>query len=184
MPAAISASTRHLHRYLLAERSTLGQWWSDFLSALRTGWVVGLTTTALAAVLLFNLLLAGTQVLPGWQAVIAVGLVGLTALALALLLAGPLPAQASLRVGKAKLAKALRSGLKVTLRGAQPGRQAIVAKRGKRVVARGTAKVGADGTATVTLRFTKGGKKALRSARSVKLAISGGGAKAAVTLKR
>lgn len=85
LPAAISASTRHLHRYLLAERSTLGQWWSDFLSALRTGWVVGLTTTALAAVLLFNLLLAGTQVLPGWQAVIAVGLVALTALALVLL---------------------------------------------------------------------------------------------------
>lgn len=85
LPAAISASTRHLHRYLLAERSTLGQWWSDFLSALRTGWVVGLTTTAIAAVLLFNLLLAGTQVLPGWQAVIAVGLVALTALALALL---------------------------------------------------------------------------------------------------
>ena len=97
---------------------------------------------------------------------------------------GPMPAQATLRVGKAKLAKALRSGLKVTLRGAQPGRQAIVAKRGKRVVARGTATVRADGTATVTLRFTKAGKKALRSARSVKLAISGGGAKAAVTLKR
>lgn len=85
LPAAISASTRHLHRYLLAERSTLGQWWSDFLSALRTGWVVGLTTTALAAILLFNLLLAGTQVLPGWQAVFAVGLAALTALALALL---------------------------------------------------------------------------------------------------
>ena len=95
-----------------------------------------------------------------------------------------MPAQATLRVGKAKLAKALRSGLKVTLRGAQPGRQAIVAKRGKRVVARGTATVRADGSATVTLRFTKAGKRALRGARSVKLAISGGGAKAAVTLKR
>jgi uncharacterized membrane protein YesL len=85
LPAAIAASTRHLHRYLLAERSTLGQWWSDFLSALRTGWVVGLTTAVLAAVLLFNLLLAGTQVLPGWQAVFAVGLVALAALALTLL---------------------------------------------------------------------------------------------------
>ena len=97
---------------------------------------------------------------------------------------GPLPTQAKLRVAKAKLAKALRSGLKVTLRGAQPGRRAIVAKRGTRVVARGTAKVAADGRATVTLRFTKAGKRALRSARSVKLAISGGGAKATVTLKR
>ena len=36
----------------------------------------------------------------------------------------------------------------------------------------------------MTLRFTKAGKRALRGARSVKLAISGGGAKAAVTLKR
>ena len=78
---------------------------------------------------------------------------------------GPLSTQAKLRVAKAKLAKALRSGLKVTLRGAQPGRRAIVAKRGTRVVARGTAKVAADGAATATLRFTKVGKRALRSAR-------------------
>ena len=97
---------------------------------------------------------------------------------------GPLPAQAKLRVAKAQLAKALRSGLKVTLRGARPGKRAIVAKRGKKVVAKGTANVRADGTATVTLRFTKAGKKALRGARSARLAISGGGAKAAVTLKR
>ncbi|HYH89934.1 MAG TPA: hypothetical protein VEX67_11910 [Solirubrobacteraceae bacterium] len=93
-------------------------------------------------------------------------------------------ARASLRVGKLNLAKALRSGLKVTLRGAQPGRQAIVAERGKRVVARGTARVGVNGMATLTLRFTKAGKRALRGARSVKLAISGGGARATVTLKR
>lgn len=84
LPAAIVASTRHLHRYLLAERSTLGQWGADFLAALRTGWIVGLTTTALAAVLLFNLLLAGTQVLPGWPVVFAVGLLALAALVLAL----------------------------------------------------------------------------------------------------
>lgn len=85
LPAAIAASTRHLHRYLLAERSTLRQWWQDYLSALRTGWIVGLAAAALGAVLLFNLLLAGTQVLPGWQAVFAVGLVGLGALAITLL---------------------------------------------------------------------------------------------------
>lgn len=85
LPAALVASIRHLHRYLLAERSTLGQWWADYASALRTGWVVGLTTTALAVVLLFNLLLAGTQVLPGWQLVFVVGLLALTALILVLL---------------------------------------------------------------------------------------------------
>ncbi|GAB3535628.1 hypothetical protein GCM10027403_13650 [Arthrobacter tecti] len=85
LPAALAASTRHLHRYLLAERSTLGQWWEDFVSALRTGWVVGLTTTALAVVLLFNLLLAGTQVLPGWLLVLAVCFLALTALVFVLL---------------------------------------------------------------------------------------------------
>jgi hypothetical protein len=93
-------------------------------------------------------------------------------------------AGATLRVTKAKLAKALRSGLKLTLAGARPGRQAIVAKRGRKVVARGTAKVGANGTGKVTLRFTKAARKALRHARTVKLAVSGGGAKASVTLKR
>jgi hypothetical protein len=72
----------------------------------------------------------------------------------------------------------------VTLRGAKPGRRTITAKRGRKVVARGSARVSAAGTATVTLRFTKAGKRALRGARTVKLAISGGGAKATVTLKR
>jgi hypothetical protein len=97
---------------------------------------------------------------------------------------GPLPAPAKLRITKAKLAKALRSGLKVTLRGASPGRQGIVAKRGRKVVARGTAMVGASGVAKVTLRFTRPAKRMLRHARTVKLTISGGGARAAVTLKR
>jgi WD40-like Beta Propeller Repeat len=96
----------------------------------------------------------------------------------------PAPALATLRVTKAKLAKALRSGLRLSLAGARPGRQAIVAKRGRKVVARGTARVAADGTAKLTLRFTKAAKKTLRRARTVKLAISGGGAKAAVTLRR
>lgn len=85
LPAAIAASTRHLHRYLLAERSTFGQWWSDFVAALRTGWLVGLMTVLLAAVLFFNLVLAGTQVLPGWQVVFVVGLGAVAALAVALL---------------------------------------------------------------------------------------------------
>ena len=70
------------------------------------------------------------------------------------------------------------------LQGAVARRLTLVAKRGKRIVARGSAKVGAAGTATVTLRFTKAAKRSLRSARSVRLKISGGGATVAVTLKR
>ena len=73
----------------------------------------------------------------------------------------------------------------MTLAGATPGRVAVTAKRGRKLVARGTARVGASGTAKVTLRFTRAGKRALRGARTVKLARSaGGGAKATVTLKR
>lgn len=85
LPAALAASTRHLHRYLRADRSTIGQWWSDFGAALRTGWIVGLTTTAAAAVLSFNLLLAGTRVLPGWQVVVAGGALAGVLVALILL---------------------------------------------------------------------------------------------------
>jgi hypothetical protein len=66
---------------------------------------------------------------------------------------GPLATTTTLRVKKLKLAKALHSGLDLTLNGAWPGRQALTAKRGRKLVARGTAKVGANGTAAVTLRF-------------------------------
>jgi hypothetical protein len=98
--------------------------------------------------------------------------------------AAPAATVATLRVTKVKLARALRSGLRLTLAGARPGRQAIVAKRGRKVVARGTATVAANGAARVTLRFTKAARKALRRARSVMLTIAGGGATAAVTLRR
>ena len=69
-------------------------------------------------------------------------------------------------------------------KGARAGRITLVAKRGKRIVARGSAKVGARGTATVTLRFTRAAKRSLRCARSIKLKISGAGTTLAVTLKR
>jgi hypothetical protein len=92
--------------------------------------------------------------------------------------------RARLLVAKPQLAKALRSGLKVRLEGAQAGRVTLVAKRGKKIVARGSAKVGKSGAATVTLRFTKAAKRSLRSARSIKLKLSGGGTRASVTLKR
>jgi WD40-like Beta Propeller Repeat len=96
----------------------------------------------------------------------------------------PATATAALAVKRVKLGKALKSGLRLTLKGAKPGRRAVVAKRGRKVVARGTAKVGASGTASVTLRFTKVGKRALRRAAKVKLVITGAGARATITLKR
>ena len=92
--------------------------------------------------------------------------------------------RARLVVTKPKLAKALRSGLKVRVKGAQGGRVTLVAKRGKKIVARGSARIGKSGTATVTLRFTKAAKRSLRGARSLKLKVSGGGTSASVMLKR
>ncbi len=47
-------------------------------------------------------------------------------------------------VTKPRLAKALRSGLKVRVKGAPAGRVKLVAKRGKKIVARGSAKIGEE----------------------------------------
>ena len=93
-------------------------------------------------------------------------------------------AKAALVVKRVKLAKALKSGLRVTLKGVKPGKRTVVAKRGRKVVARGTAKVRASKTATLTLRFTKAGKRALRRAARVKLTITGAGARTTITLRR
>ena len=92
--------------------------------------------------------------------------------------------RARLLVAKPRLAKALRSGLKVRVKGGKAGRVTLVAKRGKKLVARGSAKVGKSGAATVTLRFTKAARRSLRGARSLKLKVSGNGTSAVVTLKR
>lgn len=85
LPAAVAASIRHLHRYLRAEDSTVRTWGADFVQSLRTGWVVGMTVTVLALILGLNVLLASARVLPGWQVVLAVGVLGLAALAVVLL---------------------------------------------------------------------------------------------------
>jgi hypothetical protein len=72
----------------------------------------------------------------------------------------------------------------VKLRGAAPGRVALVAKLGRKVVARGSAKVPASGRTTVRLKFTKAGRRAVRGKRSVRLRVTGGGAGATVKLPR
>jgi hypothetical protein len=72
----------------------------------------------------------------------------------------------------------------VRVRGAAPGRLALVARLGRKVVARGSAKVTGSGRATVRLRFTKPGRRAVRGERSVRLRVSGGGARAVVKLTR
>jgi hypothetical protein len=86
--------------------------------------------------------------------------------------------------GGAKLRTALRSGFKVRVTGMGAGRLRLSARRGGAVVARGSATVGASGSAIVRLSFTKAARKALRGKRAVTLKIAGGGLSATVTLRR
>ncbi|GAA4768541.1 hypothetical protein [Microbacterium gilvum] len=84
LPAALAAGSRHLRRYVRAERSTLKQFWADYLRALPAGAVVGLASTLIAGVLALDIVLAGSGDLPGGAAIGAFGWV------LAALLAGAL----------------------------------------------------------------------------------------------
>lgn len=86
------------------------------------------------------------------------------------------------RVG---LRAALQRGVKVKLTGLPAGKKVTVkAKAGKRIVATGRAKAAANGSATVTLKFTKAGKRALKNRKTVTLAITAATVTGKVTLKR
>ena len=85
------------------------------------------------------------------------------------------------RVG---LAKALRKGMLVRLTGAAPGRVTLVARVGRRVVARGAGRVSAAGRATIRLRFTKAGRRAARGKRKLRLVVRGGGVSTTITVSR
>lgn len=79
---------------------------------------------------------------------------------------------------------AARSGLKVTLTGLGAGQKVtLTAKRGKKTVAKGSGKATKAGNATITLKFSKAGKRALAGKKRVTLAISGAGTTANVELK-
>jgi hypothetical protein len=90
--------------------------------------------------------------------------------------------RSTLALVRIKLGTALARGFKVRVSNAS-GTVRLKAKRGKTVVAKGSARA-KNGKATVTLRFTKAAKRALRHKRKVTLRISGAGTSRAVTLKR
>jgi hypothetical protein len=96
----------------------------------------------------------------------------------------PATVTAKLKVSGAKLRTALRRGFTVKLTGAKRGRHTVVAKVAGKRVAAGTAVVAANGTGSVTLKFTAAAKRKLARKSSVKLTISGAGARATLTLKR
>jgi Ca2+-binding RTX toxin-like protein len=83
-----------------------------------------------------------------------------------------------------KLARVLRKGLKLRLTGAAPGVTTVVARHKGKVVARRKVTVGADGTATVTLRLRKAPARRLQRAGGGKLTISGAGVTTALKLRR
>ncbi len=90
---------------------------------------------------------------------------------------------AKLAVSKVAIKKALAKGLAVKVTGAKPGKVTLVAKARGKAVAKGSATVGDDGSASVKLKFTKAAKKSLRRLKKVSLVVSGGGAEATIVLK-
>jgi hypothetical protein len=91
---------------------------------------------------------------------------------------------ARLAAKKVSLRTALRRGIAVRVSGAREGRHVLAARLGRTRVARGTAAIGATGDGRATLRFTRAGRRRLAGRRSVKLLISGAGARVALTIKR
>jgi hypothetical protein len=90
LPAALAAGCRHLHRYLGAEDSRLALFWSDLRRGALGGVVVGVISAVVVAILLLDIVLAGTGMLPGGPVVAVAGWVGLIAVAAVLLTAARL----------------------------------------------------------------------------------------------
>ncbi|WP_104166235.1 hypothetical protein [Arthrobacter sp. SX1312] len=74
IPASFAAGSAHLHRFLRAEDSTVRQFAADFTAALGRGWLVGVGVIAAASLLLLDIVVAGSRSLPGWQIVLAAGI--------------------------------------------------------------------------------------------------------------
>ncbi|GAA1973758.1 hypothetical protein [Microbacterium pumilum] len=87
LPAALAAGIRHLRRYLHAEASPMTDFWRDVRRALPGGLVAGLIGAVAAAILVLDVNLAGSGLLPGGALIAVVGWAGLVVGAVALLVA-------------------------------------------------------------------------------------------------
>jgi hypothetical protein len=87
LPAGLAAGIRHLRRYINAEDSALVHFWRDVRSGLPGGAAVGAIVAVATVVLLLDVDLAGSGLLPGGVLVQIVGWVGLAAVAVSLLTA-------------------------------------------------------------------------------------------------
>ncbi len=84
IPAALAAGVRHLRRFLRAEESGLDWFWRDVRAALVGGIGIGAASAVLAVVLVLDIDLASTGLLPGGPVVGIIGWAGLGALAVGL----------------------------------------------------------------------------------------------------
>ncbi|MTD42937.1 hypothetical protein GKE82_01110 [Conexibacter sp. W3-3-2] len=93
---------------------------------------------------------------------------------------------AKITVAGARSLRTLRAkGLALVLIGRKAGEKVTVrALRSGKTVATGSGRADAGGTATVTLKLTKTGRRALRTAKRVTLAVVAGRTRASVTLGR
>lgn len=69
-PAAYAAGAAHLERHVAGRPDTIASLWDDFKAALPGSWKFGLLALAAALAAGINLLLAGSQQLPGGRAVL------------------------------------------------------------------------------------------------------------------
>lgn len=85
LPAALAAAIRHLRRFVAAEGSGIGLFGRDLLLALRGGVVVGVAVAVAAGVLAADIVVAGAGALPGGQAYVVLGWLGLAVLGVVVL---------------------------------------------------------------------------------------------------
>lgn len=90
LPSALVAGISHLRRFLRGEDSRVSLFWVDFCASARGGVVIGLGAVALTLVLLLDIDLARSGMLPGGPMIEIIGWVALCAVAVALLTAASL----------------------------------------------------------------------------------------------
>lgn len=93
-------------------------------------------------------------------------------------------ASAKLSISTQKLSAILKSGLKVKLTGLPAGKTKVVVKAKGKVVGTATVKVPASGTASLKVKLSRAGRKALKRVRSTTLTVTAGAVTASVKVKR
>jgi hypothetical protein len=85
LPIALAAGIRHLRRYLHAEDSRLVHFWRDLRAGVLPGLVVGIVALMLSVLLLLDIDLARSGLLPGGMLISVIGWAGLAVVAVAVL---------------------------------------------------------------------------------------------------